>query len=68
MAQFDRTYYGSKTDIELAKQSGIQGKFYDVSSYGDDSKYKDLLHAYKTGANPVILGGAGAVGGINDNL
>jgi hypothetical protein len=68
MAQFDRTYYGSKTDIELAKQSGLKGNFYDVSAYGDNSKYQDLLHAYQTGANPVILGGAGAVGGINDNL
>jgi hypothetical protein len=63
-----RTYYGTTSDIELAKQAGHSGNFIDVSKYGDDSKYKDILHAYKTGANPVILGGAGATGGINDSL
>lgn len=68
MAQFDRTFYGTTSDIELAKRSGYQGKFIDVSKYGDNSKYSDLLHAYKTGGNPVILGGAGATGGINDSI
>lgn len=66
--QFDRTYYGTTSDIELAKRSGVQGKFYDVSKYGDGSKLKDILHSYKTGGNPVILGGAGATGGINDQI
>lgn len=65
---YSRTYYGNTTDINNAKSQGIQGNFVDVSKYGDASKYQDLLHAYQTGANPVILGGAGATGGINDNL
>jgi hypothetical protein len=68
VAQFDRVYYGNDVDINLAKQSGLQGRFVDISKYGEDSKYKDLLHAYKTGANPILLGGAGAKGGINDSL
>jgi Transglycosylase SLT domain len=63
-----RTYYGTTSDIELAKQRGIQGRFIDVSKYGEESKFKDILHAYRTGANPVILGGALAKGGINDSL
>lgn len=68
MATYDRTYYGNATDIALAKQTGLSGNFIDVSSYGDGSKYQDLLHAYRTGANPIILGGAGATGGINDSI
>lgn len=68
MAQFDRSFYGTTSDIELAKRAGYQGNFYDVSKYGDNSKYSDILHSYKTGGNPVILGGAGATGGINDAL
>lgn len=66
--QFYRTYYGTKSDIDLAKQAGYSGKFVDVSKYGDGSKYKDILSAHKTGHNPIILGGAGAIGGINDDL
>jgi hypothetical protein len=62
------TFYGTTSDINLAKQNGFQGNFIDTSTYGDGSKYQDLLHAYQTGANPVILGGAGATGGINDTL
>lgn len=62
------TYYGTTSDIDLAKKNGVQGNFYDVSKYGEESKYKDLLHAYKSGANPIILGGAGATGGINDGI
>jgi hypothetical protein len=62
------TFYGTTSDINLAKQNGYQGNFIDVSQYGDGSKYQDLLHAYQTGANPVILGGSGATGGINDSI
>lgn len=58
------TYYGVASDINLARQAGIQGRFVDISKYGDNSKYSDILHAYKKGGNPVILGGAG----VNDSL
>jgi Transglycosylase SLT domain len=62
-----RTYYGNAIDIELAKQSGLQGNFIDISNKSDDDKYKEILNAYRTGANPVILGGVQAKGGINES-
>lgn len=62
------TFYGGATDIALAKASGMKGNFIDISTYGQDSILKDIQHAYRTGANPYVLGGAGATKGINDQL
>jgi hypothetical protein len=62
-------FYGNSVDIRNAKNAGYKdARFIDVSTYGEDSKFKDIMHANKTGANPVILGGAGAKGGISDAL
>lgn len=62
------TFYGNASDIALAKANGMQGNFIDVSTYGQGSIVKDLQHAWSTGANPYVLGGAGATGGISDEL
>ncbi|MEK3853447.1 hypothetical protein [Cytobacillus sp. FSL H8-0458] len=62
------TYYGNNIDIQNAKNAGLQGKFYDISKYGEKSILTDISNAFKSGANPIILGGAGAVGGINDKI
>lgn len=63
-----RTFYGNASDIALAKQSGMQGNFIDISGWGENSIIKGIQHNAKTGGNPMILGGAGATGGINDYL
>lgn len=63
-----RTFYGNASDIALAKQSGMQGNFIDVSGWGEKSIINGIQHNAKTGGNPMILGGAGAKGGINDYL
>lgn len=68
MGQFDRTYYGNTTDVELAKKQGLQGQFHDISSYSDQAKYDALYNAYKNNSNPVILGGAVAKGGVDNNI
>jgi hypothetical protein len=62
------TFYGSATDVGLAKQSGAKGTFRDISGWGQGSVYDGIMHNYKTGGIPVILGGAGATGGINDDM
>lgn len=62
------TYYGNASDIALARSSGVQGNFIDISKYGQGSIIKDIQNAHKTGGNPMILGGAGAKGGVNDAL
>lgn len=62
------TFYGGANDIALAKANGMQGNFIDISTYGQDSIVKDLQHAWSTGANPYVLGGAGATRGISDEI
>lgn len=61
-------FYGHSNDIRMAQQAGVQGVFHDITKYGDGSKYKDLLHAFKTGGNPIILGGAGVSDGLYKQL
>lgn len=54
----NRTYYGNAADIDLAKQSGVQGKFVNVEGM-DRNQLFELLSA-----GGVVLGGA--AGGINE--
>lgn len=61
-------FYGSSTDIGLTKNSGVQGGYYDLSNNDDESKYQTLLNAYKSGSNPVIVGGGAAAGGVSDTV
>lgn len=68
MQQQPRTFYGNASDIALARASGLEGNFIDISTWGEKSIIDGIQHAYKTGANPMILGGAGATKGINDYL
>jgi hypothetical protein len=68
MQQQPRTFYGNASDIALARASGLQGNFIDISTYGQDSIIKDIQHSFKTGGNPMVLGGAGATKGISDQL
>ncbi|WP_368658681.1 hypothetical protein AB3Z07_05115 [Metabacillus halosaccharovorans] len=64
--QNNPTYFGNSVDIGLAKQNGVQGNFVDISNYGAQSKINDIKRSYKSGANPILLGGNQAKGGITD--